>query len=80
MPIDEHDGRVRRQRLDPGVAAPYPLAVLLGQPIDRALGTRLLAPCPAFLAPEFAHAIAAGLDEDRKLGVRHRRLGDAKRF
>src|SRR5262249_28168483 len=47
-------------------------------PVDRPFGTHALAPCPAARAPEFAYAIAGGLDESRELRIRHRRQGDAE--
>src|SRR5439155_12262064 len=76
VPIDERDGRVGGQLLSFGMAAPCPPAVVLGQPIDRALGACALAPGPARLGPKLARAISAGFDEGRELGVRDRRLGE----
>src|SRR5512144_622187 len=78
IPIDEHDRRMGRQRLDVLIATPSPVAAVRFKPIDRPFGPRALAPRPPGSAPELTVAISAGTNEIRELGIRHGRLGNAE--
>src|SRR5581483_6061151 len=73
-PGDVDHGPVRMKRLE---LSQTPLRTEVRGPRSRSRDVVVLLPCPTFVGPPFAPAVATALDKGQVGGVRDRRAGDA---